>query len=130
MIEDVGGRMATKATERREAEFRRLRRALVRRRRQQDAARIRQAREKAARVCDLLKRDYGVTEVYLYGSLAWGGFGEASDIDLLVVGAKGSYWQMYLAAESAAAPFPVHLVDLADASPSLREEVLRRGIRM
>lgn len=44
------------------------------------------ARQKAADAAAVLKKRYGAREVYLYGSLAWGGFDEQSDIDLFAVG--------------------------------------------
>ncbi|HHW41758.1 MAG TPA: nucleotidyltransferase domain-containing protein [Syntrophomonadaceae bacterium] len=44
-------------------------------------------------------------QVYLYGSLAWGGFTEGSDIDILVTGYQGhDFWKMYVEAERTGAP--------------------------
>jgi hypothetical protein len=40
---------------------------------------------KAADVAGMLRDKYGVDRFYMYGSLAWGGFGERSDIDLLAI---------------------------------------------
>ncbi|MGI9860893.1 nucleotidyltransferase domain-containing protein [Moorella naiadis] len=45
-----------------------------------------EARAKAQKVAVWLKEKYGVDRVYLFGSLAWGGFHSRSDIDLLVRG--------------------------------------------
>lgn len=86
------------------------------------------ARVKAAEIAMVLKEKHGVRQVYLYGSLAWGGFGRGSDLDLLIAGFKGDFWQMYLEAEAIALPFDIHLVYQEDAHPSLRDEIARRGV--
>ncbi|MGQ9533511.1 MAG: nucleotidyltransferase family protein [Desulfotomaculales bacterium] len=89
---------------------------------------VRRARACAGKIARLLKRKYGVGGVFLYGSLARGGFAEHSDIDLLVTGFRGSYWEMLLEAERLARPFRVSIVCEEDASPSLRQEVAREGV--
>ncbi len=83
---------------------------------------------KVADIARMLEERYGVRAVYLYGSLAWGGFGRGSDLDLLVTGFKGDFWSMYLNAEAIALPFEMNLVCAEDAHPSLRDEVGRRGV--
>lgn len=74
------------------AEFMRLRRLLAERRHKRKLTLVKKARSCAQKVADMLKTKYRVREVFLYGSLAWGGFTENSDIDLLVAGYRGSYW--------------------------------------
>lgn len=86
------------------------------------------AREKASLVAEILKTRYCAQRVILYGSLARGDFREGSDIDLLVEGMSGSYWDAYLSAERAAAPFVVSLVCSEDASPSLLDSVAQEGV--
>ncbi|MBC7338781.1 MAG: nucleotidyltransferase domain-containing protein [Firmicutes bacterium] len=88
------------------------------------------AREKARLVADILKERYGARQVILYGSLARGDFREGSDIDLLVEGLSGSYWDAYLSAERVAAPFVVSLVCSEDASPPLVDCALKEGVRL
>jgi predicted nucleotidyltransferase len=83
---------------------------------------------RAERIARTLKSKYGAEKVFLYGSLAWGGFREDSDIDLLVCGYQGSYWDILVEVERLASPFQVSLVGLEDASPSLRAEVFARGV--
>ena len=73
---------------------------------------------------------YQVGEVFLYGSLAWGGFTENSDIDLFLTGCRGSYWDMLRDAENLARPFKISIVCEEDASPSLKREVLQKGVRL
>ncbi|MGB9847114.1 MAG: nucleotidyltransferase family protein [Desulfotomaculales bacterium] len=89
---------------------------------------IKKARAKAGRVAKILKTKYRAREVYLYGSLAWGGFAEGSDIDLLVVGFNGNYWEMYVEAERIARPFAISIVCAEDAFASLKQEVFRKGV--
>jgi len=88
---------------------------------------VRRAREKTSKVAGVLRAKYQAAEVFLYGSLAWGGFSGHSDIDLFVVGFQGKYWDMYLDAERIAMPFNVCIVCAEDASASLRREVFDRG---
>jgi predicted nucleotidyltransferase len=89
---------------------------------------IKKARSKAGKMAKMLKTYYRAREVYLYGSLAWGGFAEGSDIDLLVVGFTGNYWEMYLKAERFARPFAISIVCAEDASASLKRDVLQKGV--
>jgi predicted nucleotidyltransferase len=87
-----------------------------------------QAWEKAGKVAGMLKKDYQVEKVYLYGSLAWGGFNTSSDIDLYLFGLRGNYWKAYGDAEKIAAPIEVSLICEEDAFLSLKKKVLERGI--
>jgi predicted nucleotidyltransferase len=85
---------------------------------------------KAHLIATRLKEEYGVQQVYLYGSLAWGRFGEHSDIDLLVYGFPRSadYWTALAAMEHLAAPYPVQIVLAENASFALRRRVGKEGI--
>lgn len=109
-------------------EFLRMRRLVLRDRAGRGRALIENARIKADGVARMLKECYGVKQVYLYGSLAWGGFAKGSDIDLFAVGFQGNYWEMYGKAERIACPFQVSIVCEEDAFPTLKESVLKRGM--
>lgn len=85
---------------------------------------------RAVALAELLKRKYGASRVVLYGSLVEGGFHENSDIDLLVFGFSGSYWDMYSEAERIAAPFRASIVCSEDASASLIEHVSEKGVTL
>lgn len=111
-------------------EFERIRARLAEAEREKQQALIRQAKEKAALVAEILKTRYSARRVILYGSLARGDFREGSDIDLLVEGMTGSYWDAYVHAERAAAPFVVSLVCAEDASPELLESVSKEGVAL
>ncbi len=91
----------------------------------------RQAEKKAQRIAEVLLKNYGVSKVYLFGSLAWGGFTRDSDIDLAVVGLPEElFLEVYGVAEDMAAPLKVDLVLLETAEPSLKERALREGKRL
>ena len=107
------------------AEFMRLRRLLAEKRHKRKLALGEKARSCAQKVAAMLKTKYQVGEVFLYGSLAWGGFTENSDIDLFVAGYRESYWDVLLEAENLARPFKVSTVCEEDASPSLKR--FRKG---
>ena len=109
-------------------EFAARRAAMLRAKQAMEAARRQEAMVKARAVAELLKNKYGARAVFLYGSLAWGGFHEASDIDLLVAGFRGEFWPMYLEAERLTAPFELHLVLAEEAGPSLFEAATKGGI--
>jgi len=84
-------------------------------------------------VASLLKASYGVTDVYLYGSLIWGKiFTEHSDIDLLVVGfpPKADYWDALAGAEHVAVPFPLSIALAENAAPGLVEKAMKEGVRL
>jgi len=89
-----------------------------------------EARSKAQQVAVWLKEKYGVDRVFLFGSLAWGGFHSRSDIDLLVRGFKDKkrYWQMQAGAEKVASPFELNLICEEEAPVSLRNKVITRGV--
>jgi len=86
--------------------------------------------DRARKVAEFLKTVYRVSGVVLYGSLAEGYFGRESDIDLMVEGFSGSYWEMYREAALLAEPFELSIVCKEDAVPSLVEHVLQKGVRL
>ncbi|MBC7794742.1 MAG: nucleotidyltransferase domain-containing protein [Clostridia bacterium] len=66
-------------------------------------------------------------DAWLIGSLAWGGYGNGSDVDVVVAGmctsAVTHLWDE-LTRELAS---PVDLLRIEDLDPSFRERVLRHG---
>jgi predicted nucleotidyltransferase len=91
----------------------------------------RQAEKKAQRIAEVLLKNYGVSKVYLFGSLARGDFTRDSDIDLAVVGLPEElFLEVYGVAEDMAMPLKVDLVLLETAEPSLKERALREGKRL
>lgn len=83
----------------------------------------------ARRAADILHQDFGVSRVWLFGSLARGTFDAASDIDLAVDGIEERVFLRALGRLLSLDPeFEVDLVDLRDARPGLRTAVERDGI--
>ena len=91
---------------------------------------IKQAWEKANAAAKLIKEDFDASKVILYGSLAAGHFKEGSDIDLLVVGFNGSFWNMYIQVEEIVSPIPISVICREDASKSLIMEAYEKGVEM
>ena len=87
------------------------------------------ARALLPRLVRHLAERYGVRRVWLYGSLAEGGFHERSDIDLAAEGFPPGSAPFRAGAEldELARPFAVDLVPLEDARPSVGAHVLRHG---
>lgn len=92
----------------------------------------RDAWEKASKAASMLKANWSVSSVYLYGSLAEGRFDFLSDIDLFVTGfpPDRDYWRMLADAMELASPFPISIVLEEDAWPSLRDKVLKEGVQL
>lgn len=89
----------------------------------------RQAMDKAKEAAQQLACRYRVEKVYLFGSLAVGGFDEESDIDLAVCGLSDEkYLKAYGLVESIALPFNVDLISLESAADTLKARVEREGI--
>ena len=87
--------------------------------------------EAARRAARLLREKYHAQRVFLYGSLAWSKhFDRHSDIDLLVEGCSEieKYWRLVNEVDEITAPFPPSVLLSEDASGSLREKVLRKGV--
>jgi predicted nucleotidyltransferase len=81
----------------------------------------------------VLKDQFGARQVILFGSLAgsaW--YGATSDIDLAVEGLKGgkNYWQAWRAVEEIVNDRLVDLIEIEDASESLRQAIQRYGIEL
>lgn len=110
------------------SEFQALRRRLLELDAQDKRSHYHHALQKAQDIAAMLKTDHGVRQVYLYGSLAWGGFDQFSDIDLCLVGFSGNYWKALSEAEALASPFEVSLACWEDCVASLQEKVIKEGV--
>jgi uncharacterized protein len=94
--------------------------------------RARKARALLPTLVRHLVERYGARRVWLFGSLAHGGFHERSDIDLAAEGLPPGH-ELFLAGaelDDLASPFRVELVPLEDARPEVRERILSRGERL
>ncbi|MFO8239622.1 MAG: nucleotidyltransferase domain-containing protein [Dissulfuribacterales bacterium] len=84
------------------------------------------------KVAAILKSQFGVRRVILFGSLAaepWNGVG--SDIDLAIEGLeKTSYWEAWRVTEEEMIDHPVDLVEIESASESLQRAIERHGIEL
>jgi len=108
--------------------FRALRERLLRLEEKEEEERRNEALQKVQHIAQLLKNTYRAEKVYLYGSLAWGGFDRYSDIDIYVIGLTGNYWQAYREVEAIATPIPVNVTCNEDCLEGLREKVLEKGV--
>jgi len=92
------------------------------------AQRLARARSEAPRIAaELARIDRGVTEVWLFGSVATGRLGrDRFDIDLAVRG--GDIITLY--ARLPDSEFDVDLVDLDSVSERFRDMIMRRGERI
>lgn len=88
------------------------------------ARRLRQALPDAVRI---LRTDYGVRRILLFGSLATRHFGEYSDVDLAVEGLSSPLYFAALADLMAHFGAPVDLVRLEEAPESLRDRIAAEG---
>lgn len=89
-----------------------------------EASRAEVLTELAEVMADARQRGFS-GQVWLFGSFAWGWPSERSDIDLIIEGdgadeLASQVWQK--------CNRPVHSLTLAQAPPSLRERVLRKGL--
>ena len=113
-----------------EAELRKTYLERAKRKKEAEEKRKRDALMKAKEVAAFLKQSYGVRDVTLFGSLAWGKhFSVHSDIDLLVEGfpEEKNFWRALAESEHRAAPFPISLVLAEDAARGLVEKAKREG---
>ncbi|MBI4702236.1 MAG: nucleotidyltransferase domain-containing protein [Deltaproteobacteria bacterium] len=77
-------------------------------------------------VVSLLVERFGARRVILFGSLADGGWSEASDVDLAVEGLAGDWFEAWDAAEQALGPdWRLDLVPVEQARPALRQSIAR-----
>lgn len=88
------------------------------------------AREVAVEIAGMMKRDYNVQKVYLYGSLAYGDFTNISDIDLFLVGFTGNYWRALSRAQAMAGDIEVSLACEEDCFTELVREVYEKGVEI
>lgn len=86
-----------------------------------------------APLVDSLARVPSVSRVLLFGSRARGTAGDRADVDLAVEapGASAADWRAVReAVETARTLYTVDLVQLDEAPPPLREEVIREGVAL
>lgn len=123
------GRTVTELT-RREREA--YRQALLRLKEAEQARarkRADQALAIAREAAGILRQEFGVRRVWLFGSLARGRFDAGSDIDLAVDGIDGKLFLRALGRLLGLDPeFPIDLVDLREARAGLRRAVKSEGI--
>ncbi len=109
-------------------------RATRRRRESEEAARrsvrvdvaLRLAREAA----QVLRADFGATDVLLFGSLAEGGFGAHSDIDLAARGLGAAHYGALGRLLMLSPDFEFDLVDLDTCTQGLRDAVEHHGVAL
>lgn len=95
-----------------------------------DEARARELRARAADVARWL-RQRGATDVWLFGSLAWGEPHGASDVDLLVGGIPDAAWpELAREVERRLSGARVDLVRVEEADEALVDRVSAEGIRL
>ena len=96
------------------------------------AARRADASSQARAAAKVLKRDFGATRVWLFGSLADSGvFHDRSDIDLAVEGIPtNDFWRAWAALDRLGAGLEIDLVDLRFASASLAAEIREHGVEL
>jgi len=85
----------------------------------------------AKKAAALLKENYGIKKLWLFGSLVSGKhFTVHSDIDLFVEGfpAEADFWVALGQAENATAPFPLNLILEENARPGIKEKVRKEGV--
>jgi predicted nucleotidyltransferase len=79
-----------------------------------------------------IKARFGVKRIILFGSLAhkaW--FSPGSDVDLAVEGLEGqAYWEAWQIIEQIIGDRSIDLVDIATASPSLKQAIERHGVML
>jgi uncharacterized protein len=96
----------------------------------EQAERRQRARQLAQQAAALLRDEYGVTEVRLFGSLLRPDrFHLRSDLDLAAWGLTAENWLRASAAVRALSDeIEINLVDVAVCSPVLREAIEREGV--
>jgi predicted nucleotidyltransferase len=104
---------------------------LKRRSRQERVRREARTRELRAGVLRVTREYLGPgARAWLIGSLAWGGFGERSDVDLVVDQLSPECAAELERALADLAGCEVDLLRLAELSPAFRERVLETGIEI
>ena len=93
--------------------------------------RERRAEALRARVQEIVREGLPAgARAYLIGSLAWGGFGERSDVDLVVAGLSGGEVAHLERALATAVGVEVDLLRLEDIPASFRARVESEGVRL
>ncbi|BAS26899.1 nucleotidyltransferase family protein [Limnochorda pilosa] len=97
--------------------------------------RTRVAWAEARRLASILKRDFGATEVQVFGSLALDAkgvkrFREDSDIDLAVRGVRPDQFFQATGRLLSESAFSVDLVDMDDCAPEWRARIAREGVTL
>jgi uncharacterized protein len=89
-----------------------------------------QAWELARRAAALLREQYGVQRVAVFGSLTHPGrFTERSDVDLAAWGLTSANWlKAAAAARDLSSQVDINLVDVANCSPELLKAIERDGV--
>lgn len=85
--------------------------------------------QRTAQAAKVLKTRFGARRVILFGSLAhraW--FAPDSDVDLVVEGLKGDYWQAWRSVEEIVGDREVDLIEIESAPNSLHRAIQRYGI--
>jgi len=95
------------------------------------AARDAFAAEVRARVVQRMAEQLGSgTEAWLIGSLAWGGFGERSDIDVVLRGATPEQACRLEVGLTRALRLPVDMLRFEELPDSFRKRVVQQGVRL
>ena len=90
-----------------------------------------EAKARAEQVVAMLVRDYSVTGVVLFGSVAQGRGAPGSDVDLLVEGLEGErYFEASAAARGIMRDIEIDLVPRQWARAGVLERAYREGIRL
>jgi predicted nucleotidyltransferase len=99
---------------------------------QQIAMRRARAQQLARATADLLKAQFGVTRVVLFGSLIHAGrFHLHSDADVAAWGLTATNWLRAMSAVAAlASDIEINLVDIETCSPELLSVIEREGVQL
>jgi len=100
----------------------------IRREFEQREREARTIRQRVTEAIQALVARFEVRRVWLFGSLAWGGVHEESDVDLLVEGLTGDLWDAAGAFLEERIGLPVDLVRMEEAPPGLVERVRAIGV--
>lgn len=84
-------------------------------------------REQVLRVVPRIAAEVGATRVWLFGSLAWGGFHDRSDVDLAVEGLAPGERDAFGGRALMAIDAPVDVVLFETAPEGLRDRIRREG---
>ncbi len=111
------------------ASYRKALKSRVTSTRSQAESRLKRAHEVASRAALLLKKDFGVKKVVVFGSLTQPNlFHLRSDIDLAVWGLTGrDYYRAVGILQSLDSSIEVDLIAFEDATESIQSTILREG---